>query len=95
MLFDSHTHFNNEDLTDKEREILLNEMDEAVRDGKMAGAVDIGFDLASSELAAFLYCFLGAVYRVFIFGAYTQRKMRTAVSVGMAWTLHRERGFLH
>ena len=52
MLFDSHTHFNNEDLTDKEREILLNEMDEAVRDGKMAGAVDIGFDLASSELAA-------------------------------------------
>ena len=42
----------------------------------------------------YLYCFLGAVYRVFIFGAYTQRKMRTAVSVGMACTLHRERGFL-
>ena len=52
MLFDSHTHFNNEDLTSLERQALFNTVDKAVRDGRMAGAVDIGFDLPSSEMAA-------------------------------------------
>ena len=52
MLFDSHTHFNNEELTAEERAELFAEMDEAVAAGKMAGAVDIGFDPASSETAA-------------------------------------------
>ena len=52
MLFDSHTHFNNEDLTSLERQALFNTVDKAVREGKMSGAVDIGFDLPSSEMAA-------------------------------------------
>ena len=52
MLFDSHTHFNNEDLTSLERQALFNTVDKAVRDGRMSGAVDIGFDLPSSEMAA-------------------------------------------
>lgn len=52
MLFDSHTHFNNEDLTSLERQALFNAVDKAVRDGRMSGAVDIGFDLPSSEMAA-------------------------------------------
>lgn len=51
MLFDSHTHFNNEDLTEEERTELFAETEEAVADGRMAGAVDIGFDPDSSELA--------------------------------------------
>ena len=52
MLFDSHTHFNNEDLTSLERQALFNTVDNAVKDGRMSGAVDIGFDLPSSEMAA-------------------------------------------
>jgi len=52
MLFDSHTHFNNEDLTSLERQALFNTVDKAVKEGKMAGAVDIGFDLESSRMAA-------------------------------------------
>lgn len=52
MLFDSHTHFNNEDLTSLERQALFNAVDKAVEDGRMAAAVDIGFDLPSSEMAA-------------------------------------------
>ena len=52
MLFDSHTHFNNEDLTSLERQALFSAVDKAVKDGKMSGAVDIGFDLPSSEMAA-------------------------------------------
>ena len=52
MLFDSHTHFNNEDLTSLERQALFNTVDKAVREGRMSGAVDIGFDLPSSEMAA-------------------------------------------
>ena len=52
MLFDSHTHFNNEDLTSLERQALFNDVDRAVKEGKFSGAVDIGFDLPSSEMAA-------------------------------------------
>ena len=52
MLFDSHTHFNNEDLTSLERQALFNTVDKAVQEGRMSGAVDIGFDLPSSEMAA-------------------------------------------
>lgn len=52
MLFDSHTHFNNEDFTAEERSALLAEIDKAVSIGKMTGAVDIGFDPASSAMAA-------------------------------------------
>ena len=52
MLFDSHTHFNNEDLTSLERQALFNTVDKAVADGKMSAVVDIGFDLSSSEMAA-------------------------------------------
>ncbi|MDO4176187.1 MAG: TatD family hydrolase [Bacillota bacterium] len=52
MLFDSHSHFNNEDLTSLERQALFNMIDAAVKDGRMSYAMDIGFDPASSKMAA-------------------------------------------
>lgn len=51
MLFDSHTHFNNEDLTSLERQALFNMVDNAVSAGRLSGAVDIGFNLESSKMA--------------------------------------------
>ncbi|MDO4834088.1 MAG: TatD family hydrolase [Bacillota bacterium] len=52
MLFDSHSHFNNEDYTSLERQALFNSVDKAVREGRMSFAMDIGFDPASSQMAA-------------------------------------------
>ena len=52
MLFDSHSHFNNEDLTSLERQALFTSVDNAVKDGRMSYAMDIGFDPASSKMAA-------------------------------------------
>lgn len=52
MLFDSHTHFNNEDLTSLERQALFSMVDDAVKAGRLSGAVDIGFDVESSDMAA-------------------------------------------
>ncbi|MDR0885869.1 MAG: TatD family hydrolase [Clostridiales Family XIII bacterium] len=47
MLFDSHTHINNEDFDDESRAQLISE----IEDSAVAYAVDIGFDIASSQLA--------------------------------------------
>ena len=52
MLFDSHSHFNHTDLTDEERAELFSIVDEAVKAGTMSYAMDIGFDLGSSAMAA-------------------------------------------
>ena len=52
MLFDSHSHFNNEDLTSLERQALFDMIDVAVADGRMSYAMDIGFDPESSRMAA-------------------------------------------
>ncbi|MDD4200205.1 MAG: TatD family hydrolase [Eubacteriales bacterium] len=52
MLFDSHSHFNNEDLTSLERQALFSVVDTAVSEGRMSYAVDIGFDPESSKMAA-------------------------------------------
>ena len=48
MLFDSHAHINNEDITPETREILA----EAIEKSSLDYVMDIGFDLASSKLAA-------------------------------------------
>lgn len=52
MLFDSHSHFNNEDFTSRDRPALFNSVNEAVKEGKLSFAMDIGFDLDSSIMAA-------------------------------------------
>ena len=52
MLFDSHSHFNNEDFTSRDRLALFNSVNEAVKEGKLSFAMDIGFDLDSSIMAA-------------------------------------------
>ena len=52
MLFDSHSHFNNEDFTSRDRRALFNSVNEAVKEGKLSFAMDIGFDLDSSIMAA-------------------------------------------
>ncbi|MCL1808185.1 MAG: TatD family hydrolase [Clostridiales bacterium] len=48
MLFDSHMHLNNEDITDGQREELVREIEAS----EVSYAVDIGFNLESSALAA-------------------------------------------
>lgn len=47
MLFDSHTHINNETLTQKDREILI----ERIEASEVAYVMDVGFNLESSVLA--------------------------------------------
>jgi len=49
MLFDAHTHLNEEDFTDEERAERIREIDE---DPQMEGVVDIGCDVPSSVMAA-------------------------------------------
>ena len=48
MLFDSHTHLNNEDLSDSQREELAEEIEAS----DVGYVVDIGFNLESSAIAA-------------------------------------------
>ena len=48
MLFDSHTHLNNEDLTSSQREELAREIEAS----EVGYVVDIGFDLESSVIAS-------------------------------------------
>lgn len=48
MLFDAHTHINERSLSDKERADFI----KSVEDAGMDGAVDVGYDLESSALAA-------------------------------------------
>ena len=48
MLFDSHTHLNNEGYTPQERQALIEEI--AASD--VSYVMDVGFDLASSKMAA-------------------------------------------
>ena len=52
MLFDSHAHFNNDDFTTEQRDELLTSTNQAVKDGCMCLCMDIGFDAASSAVAA-------------------------------------------
>lgn len=52
MLYDSHAHLNNEDFTDEERAEFIARADEAVRNGMLTYVNDVGFDLASSKMAA-------------------------------------------
>jgi TatD DNase family protein len=47
MLFDSHTHINNEDYTEIERE----ELAQKIEDSKVSYVIDVGFDLSSSMMA--------------------------------------------
>ncbi len=47
ILFDSHTHLNNDTLTDEEREVLAQE----IEDSQVKYICDIGFDMPSSRLA--------------------------------------------
>lgn len=47
MLFDSHTHINNENYTDEQRKALIAE----IENSDVSYAMDIGFDLASSVQA--------------------------------------------
>ncbi len=51
MLFDSHTHFNDESFSNHARQALLESVDSAVKDGHLSYVIDIGFDLASSKMA--------------------------------------------
>ena len=53
MFFDSHTHFNNEGYSEEERAALLEATDKATKEGKLSYAADIGFDVASSQLAVY------------------------------------------
>ena len=47
MLFDSHTHINNEDYTETERE----ELAQKIEASKVSYVIDVGFDLSSSMMA--------------------------------------------
>ncbi len=47
MLFDSHTHLNNEDYTDQQRQALIEEIEAS----DVSYVMDVGFDLESSVLA--------------------------------------------
>ncbi|MBK5247484.1 MAG: TatD family hydrolase, partial [Peptostreptococcaceae bacterium] len=47
MLFDSHTHINNEDYTEIEREDLAQKIEAS----KVSYVIDVGFDLSSSMMA--------------------------------------------
>ncbi|MBR3182725.1 MAG: TatD family hydrolase, partial [Firmicutes bacterium] len=47
MLFDSHTHLNNDTLTEEERAVLAQE----IEDSQVKYICDIGFDMPSSRLA--------------------------------------------
>ncbi|MBQ2160773.1 MAG: TatD family hydrolase, partial [Firmicutes bacterium] len=47
ILFDSHTHINNDTYTKEEREDLIREIEES----QVAYICDIGFDMSSSRLA--------------------------------------------
>lgn len=48
MLFDAHTHINENSLKGRERELFI----QSVKDADMAGVVDVGYNLESSALAA-------------------------------------------
>ena len=52
MLYDSHAHLNNEDFTEEERAEFIALADEAVKSGVLSYVNDVGFDLASSKMAA-------------------------------------------
>lgn len=52
MLYDSHAHLNNEAFTEEERAALIASCEEAVGKGLLSYVNDVGFDLASSRMAA-------------------------------------------
>ena len=58
ILFDSHTHINNEDYTEEERLELIEE----IQASPVRYAVDVGFDMPSSRLAAEHAAKLGFCY---------------------------------
>lgn len=62
ILFDSHTHINNEGYSNEDRQMLIDE----IKESEVAFVMDIGFDLESSRLAVkhakendFCYCAVG------------------------------------
>ena len=50
--YDSHAHLNNEEFTEEERAEFIALADEAVKSGVLSYVNDVGFDLASSKMAA-------------------------------------------
>ena len=60
ILFDSHTHINNEDYTEEERLELIDE----IQASPVRFAIDVGFDMPSSRMAAEHAARLGFCYGV-------------------------------
>ena len=52
MLFDSHAHLNNADMTEEDRALMTSQIEESIRQGMLDHVMDIGFDPDSSEMAA-------------------------------------------
>ena len=51
MLFDSHAHLNNADMTEEDRAQMVSQIEASMEAGMLEYVMDIGFDPASSELA--------------------------------------------
>ncbi len=52
MLYDSHAHLNNDAFSEEERAAFISSVEDAVKKGLLSYVNDIGFDLASSKMAA-------------------------------------------
>ena len=52
MLFDSHAHLNNADMTEEDRANMVAQIEASIEDGMLDYVMDIGFDPASSAEAA-------------------------------------------
>ncbi len=52
MLFDSHAHLNNADMTEGDRQTMAAQIEAAIEAGMLDYVMDIGFDPDSSQLAA-------------------------------------------
>ncbi|MBQ9014957.1 MAG: TatD family hydrolase [Firmicutes bacterium] len=52
MLFDSHAHLNNADMTPEDRQQMVQQIEESIAAGMLDHVMDIGFDPASSAMAA-------------------------------------------
>ena len=51
MLFDSHAHLNNADMTGEDRALMVAQIEASIEAGMLDHVMDIGFDPASSEMA--------------------------------------------
>ena len=52
MLFDSHAHLNNADMTEEDRARMVAQIEESIQSGGLDYVMDIGFDPDSSAMAA-------------------------------------------